>query len=153
TARLLVVDESFADPVPELSVAATVDARPNLVVLRSFGKFYGLAGLRLGFALGHPDAVAALSAMAGPWPVSGPAIAVGRMALADRGWRDATVARLAGDCERMDLIAAAAGWRLAGGCHLFRLYGVGDAVSAQGRLAEFRVWSRRFGWSNDLLRL
>ena len=60
----LLVDESFADPRPELSVAPRAEQRRGLFVLRSFGKFYGLAGLRLGFVLGHPEDIAALSEMA-----------------------------------------------------------------------------------------
>ena len=73
----LVVDESFADAVPQVSLAAEA-GRAGLLVLRSFGKFYGLAGLRLGFVLGCADDIAALDAMAGPWPVSGTAIEIGR---------------------------------------------------------------------------
>ena len=66
----LVIDESFADAVPELSLAPEA-GRPGLLILRSFGKFYGLAGVRLGFALGSDEDIAALAAMSGPWPVSG----------------------------------------------------------------------------------
>ncbi len=58
--------------------------RGNIVVLRSFGKFFGLAGLRLGFALAAPPLAARLTALLGPWAVSGPALAVGTKALADR---------------------------------------------------------------------
>src|SRR5450631_692357 len=79
----LVVDESFADTTPQLSLAAAA-GRPGLLILRSFGKFYGLAGVRLGFALGSEADVSALAALAGPWPVSGVAIAIGRCALLDR---------------------------------------------------------------------
>jgi cobalamin biosynthesis protein CobC len=147
----LVVDESFVDPLPELSVAA--HAGRGLIVLRSFGKFYGLAGLRLGFALGDAVTVAALDAMAGPWPVSGPALAIGAMALADRAWADATTQRLGGEITRIDAMAAAMGWTLAGGTHLFRLYETGDAVAAQARLARYRIWSRIFPWSQGLVRL
>src|SRR5262249_55467482 len=78
----LVVDESFADAVPGMSLAAEA-GKPGLLLLRSFGKFYGLAGLRLGFVLGSEADVAALAGMAGPWPVSGAAIEIGRRALLD----------------------------------------------------------------------
>lgn len=145
----LVVDESFADATPELSLAAEA-GKPGLVILRSFGKFYGLAGLRLGFVLGAEDDVAALSAMSGPWPVSGAAIAVGRRALLDRAWAKATIARLRDDCLRLDAAVKARGWQLVGGTPLFQLYDVGDAVAAQERLAHSRIWSRVFsrqpGW-------
>ena len=84
----LVVDESFGDCAPELSLLpGPIPA--NVLALRSFGKFHGLAGLRLGFVTGAAGEIAALRAIAGPWPVSGPAIAVGAAALADAAWATA----------------------------------------------------------------
>ena len=147
----LVVDESFADPVPHLSVAEAAGER--LLVLRSFGKFYGLAGLRLGCVIAGSDTTAALAAMAGPWAVSGPALAVGTVALADRGWQTATAARLATDAQRLDDLARAAGWPLVGGTALFRLYDTPDAAAAQDGLARRAIWSRIFPWSARWLRL
>lgn len=148
---MLVVDESFADPVPELSVAA--QAGDGLIVLRSFGKFYGLAGVRLGFAIGDSAVIARLGAMAGPWPVAGPALEIGTAALADTDWARATTQRLAQEGPRMDEMAHGAGWSLAGGTHLFRLYDTPDAAAAQDRLAAHRIWSRIFPWSPRLIRL
>jgi cobalamin biosynthesis protein CobC len=145
----LVVDESFADAVPGLSLAPEA-GRPGLIVLRSFGKFYGLAGLRLGFALGHEADVAALAGMLGPWPISGAAIEIGRRALLDRDWARETVVRLVSDSLRLDALARGAGWTLAGGTPLFRLFETGDARAAQTRLAAAKIWSRVFkdrpGW-------
>ena len=145
----LVIDESFADAVPDLSLASEA-GREGLLILRSFGKFYGLAGLRLGFVLAPQADVATLAAMAGPWPVSGPAIAVGRRALLDRDWASATRMRLARDSLRLDALACAAGWTTVGGTPLFRLYDVGDANAAQEGLARAKIWSRIFerhpGW-------
>jgi cobalamin biosynthetic protein CobC len=148
----LLVDESFADPSPELSLCPHAD-RENLVVLRSFGKFHGLAGLRLGFALGCAKTVTALREAAGPWPVSGPAVAVGAAALLDEPWRAATRQRLAQDAARLDALAARAGWSLAGGTDLFRLYETGDALAAQEKLAGVKIWTRAFPWSRGWLRL
>ncbi len=151
----LVVDESFADPTPAISVAPDL-LRPdmaNVLVLRSFGKFYGLAGLRLGFALGAEETIAALSEMAGPWPVSGAALAIGAGALADRAWAEATAARLGAEADRLDRLAAAAGWRPRGGTALFRLYDTPDAAAARTRLARARIWTRAFGYSTTWLRL
>lgn len=150
---LLVVDESFADPLPGISVAAHAGRVPGLVVLRSFGKFYGLAGLRLGFALCEADDVARLAEMAGPWAVAGPALTVGRVALGDAGWRHAMSGQLAADARRLDDLAAAAGWVLVGGTPLFRLYDVGDAAGTQDTLARQRIWTRRFPYSDRWLRL
>lgn len=148
----LVVDESFADMTPDLSLAREA-VRPGLLILRSFGKFYGLAGLRLGFILGHEGDMAGLAAMAGPWPVSGAAIEIGRLALADRDWAAATTARLRADAARMDRLATGAGWTLVGGTGLFRLYHTPDAAAAQDRLAGAHIWSRIFPGSAHWLRL
>jgi cobalamin biosynthetic protein CobC len=145
--RLLVVDESFADPLPDLSVAP--HAGSGIIVLRSFGKFWGLAGLRLGFAAGDPRLIARMRERLGPWPVSGPALTIGRLALADRAWIAATAARLAAEGPRLDALMAAAGARFAGGTHLFRLYDT-DAAGLHDRLARHHIWSRIFparpGW-------
>lgn len=148
----LVVDESFADAVPQLSLAPEAD-RQGLLILRSFGKFYGLAGLRLGFAIGNAADIATLATMSGPWPVSGAAIAVGRRALCDDAWAEATSARLARDCVRLDEMAQAQGWRLVGGASLFRLYETPDALAAQERLARSQIWSRVFAQQPAWLRL
>jgi cobalamin biosynthetic protein CobC len=148
----LVIDESFADAVPAVSLASDA-GRTGLLVLRSFGKFYGLAGLRLGFVLGNEADVAALAAMAGPWPISGVAIEIGRRALLDRAWAEATRARLARDAKRLDDLVRGAGWSSVGGTPLFRLYETGDAVAAQERLARAKIWSRIFGNKPGWLRL
>lgn len=148
----LVVDESFADAVPALSLASEA-GRSGLLILRSFGKFYGLAGLRLGFVLGGEGDIAALSAMAGPWPVSGAAIAVGRRALLDRDWAKATATRLERDCMKLDAEVESRGWRLVGGTPLFRLYETNDALAAQETLARGQIWSRVFKYNPAWLRL
>lgn len=148
----LIVDESFADAVPQLSLAPEAD-RQGLLILRSFGKFYGLAGLRLGFAIGNAADIGKLAAMSGPWPVSGPAIAIGCRALRADGWAAATSARLARDCVRLDAMAQAQGWRLIGGTALFRCYETSDALAAQEKLARGQIWSRAFAKAPTWLRL
>ena len=153
---LLVVDESFADPMPEISVAPLLGRErqgAQIVVLRSFGKFYGLAGLRLGFALGTEPLMTAFRRLSGPWAVSGPAIAAGRAALADETWQEATAGRLAVDAARLDALAERAGWLLVGGTPLFRTYRTEDAAAAQDRLAKARIWTRVFPYSDSWIRL
>ncbi len=105
---------------PGASLAPDV-ARGNIVVLRSFGKFFGLAGVRLGFALAAPPLAARLSALLGPWAVSGPALAVGAKALADRPGSKQTRRRLAKAAARLDAILTEAGLDIVGGTTLFRL--------------------------------
>jgi cobalamin biosynthetic protein CobC len=85
--------------------------------------------------------------------VSGAAIEIGRRALLDRGWAEATNARLARDTVRLDGLAEGAGWKLVGGTPLFRLYETGDAVAAQERLAHAKIWSRIFSGNPGWLRL
>ncbi|MEO8320646.1 MAG: threonine-phosphate decarboxylase CobD [Bradyrhizobium sp.] len=154
TARVgrLVVDESFADARPDLSLAAKA-GQDRLIVLRSFGKFYGLAGARLGFILGSDADIATLAEMAGPWPVSGPAIAIGEAALSDRGWAEATVARLRAEAARLDVLAQSAGWKCVGGTELFRLYDTPNALAAREKLARSQIWTRMFPCSDRWLRL
>ena len=147
----LIVDESFADPRPDLSVAP---ARPaNVTVLRSFGKFWGLAGLRLGFAIAGPDLLARLAERAGPWSVSGPALEIGAAALEDQKWAGDTVTWLSEAALHLDQIVTQHGWRLTGGTHLFRLSHTPDAQTAQDRLARAGIWGRVFPWHPHWLRL
>ena len=118
---LLAVDEAFMDVgPPEASLAGEIH-RGNIIVLRSFGKFFGLAGLRLGFALAAPDLAATFNAALGPWAVSGPAIAIAQRALADDAWIDAARIRLVSAGEKLDQLLAEAGIEVVGGTSLFRL--------------------------------
>ncbi len=99
----LIVDEAFADPEPDNGVAAlagSADA-PNLIVLRSLGKFFGLAGARVGFVFAAPEKLDRLRELIGPWPVAHPSRAVARLALADLAWQDATRKRLADSSQRL----------------------------------------------------
>lgn len=151
-AALRVIDESFCDLCPDESQIALAD-QAGVVVLKSFGKFWGLAGLRLGFAIGDPVLIARLAAMVGPWAVSGPALLVGAAALADEAWARDTRARLVADAARMDALMTGAGAAVAGGTTLFRLYDVGDAAAWQDRLARHRTLGRVFPYSDRWLRL
>ncbi len=147
----LIVDESFADPRPDLSLAR--DVPDNTLILRSFGKFWGLAGLRLGFVVARPTLLAPLADAAGPWAVNGPALHLGAAAMADRIWADDTTLYHAEAALRLDQLASTAGWAPVGGTHLFRLYDTPDATAAQDRLARAHIWSRRFPYSDRWLRL
>lgn len=103
---LLVVDEAFADAQPELSLARHVEKHPSLVVLRSLGKFFGLAGARVGFVLGTDAIRGAVAQQVGPWAVSGPSRRAAQAALADRGWQRAAVVRLRVDSARLAALLA-----------------------------------------------
>jgi len=139
---VLIVDEAFADL--EVGTLAPVLPRPGLLLLRSFGKAYGLAGLRLGFMLGDSVLAALVREALGPWAVSGPAVWAGRAALADEAWRQATIARLTRDVERLDTLLQESGCRVIGGTRLFRLGALDNANGAFERLARRGILVRRF---------
>ncbi len=141
---LLVVDEAFIDAAPLGQSLATDLTRPNLVVLRSFGKFFGLAGVRLGFAVAVPEIARRLRAALGPWAVSGPALAIGTAALADAAWIAATRTRLAADAQRLDGLLVGAGLDVAGGTSLFRLVRTAAAAELFDRLGRAGIFVRRF---------
>jgi cobalamin biosynthetic protein CobC len=149
--RLLVVDEAFADLEDSVSVAPHV--RPGMVVLRSFGKAYGLAGVRLGFALAEPALAARLRRALGPWAVSGPALSIGMQALADAGWREQAAQRLRADGARLDGMLQAAGGRIVGGTLLFRLVEHAEAAGLADRLGAHGIMVRRFAGRPLVLRL
>jgi cobalamin biosynthetic protein CobC len=140
---ILVVDESFADVAPDISLAGETN-RDNIVVLRSFGKFYGLAGLRLGFAIASPRLANRLGATLGPWAVSGPAVAIGEKALADDQWKRRTLERLAADAKRLDEMLAKADLEIVGGTPLYRLTRSQDAGDMFNRLGRAGILVRRF---------
>ena len=152
SAPLMVIDESFADIEPDRSMIAHA-ARPGRIVLKSFGKFWGLAGLRLGFAIAAPDLIAQLAQMLGPWPVSGPAQTIAAAALKDKAWANATRIRLAEEVARLDRLMSDAGAEITGGTSLFRLYRVDAAAAWQDRLARHHIWTRIFPYADDLIRL
>lgn len=147
----LVVDEAFADVDPAVSCAPQT-GRDGLVVLRSFGKFFGLAGARLGFALCPPAVAAALRGALGPWAVSGPAAVVGAVALADEAWIATTRGRLAAAARRLDGLLERAGLEVIGGTTLFRLARCRHARAVFRALAEQGVLVRCFGYRDDWLR-
>jgi len=142
--RLLIVDEAFIDLLPaEASLAG--DLPDNAIVLRSFGKAYGLAGLRLGFAIAAVPLAQRLREELGPWAVSGPALAIGASALADDAWLQAAAARLAADARKLDTLLVSAGFTILGGTPLFRLASHPAAHETVEHLARHGIHVRAFG--------
>ncbi|SHG87279.1 threonine-phosphate decarboxylase [Cognatishimia maritima] len=152
TAPITVIDESFCDVTPENSLISE-STKPSRIILKSFGKFWGLAGLRLGFLIGAPDTIQKMRDMIGPWAVSGPALEVATLALLDQDWATESRARLAKDTSRLDGLMTSAGAVVAGGCDLFRLYEVDDAQTWHDRLGENHILTRIFPYSKTYLRL
>jgi cobalamin biosynthesis protein CobC len=149
---LFVVDEAFMDVGPAGASLAAEVSIGNLVVLRSFGKFFGLAGVRLGFAIATPEIATRLAAMLGPWAVSGLALAAGARALADAAWIKKTQNRLVKSAKKLDGILTNAGLDIVGGTNLFRLaradaagelfHHLGCASILVRRFAEQPAWLR-----------
>lgn len=137
----LVVDEAFMDATPDASLARHCP-RPGLIVLRSLGKFFGLAGARVGFVLAWPALREPLLAELGPWTLAGPARWAAGLALADPAWIDRTRARLARDSARLARLLTVHGLPPAGGCALFqwlrtdRAYALHEALAGRGILTR-----------------
>jgi cobalamin biosynthetic protein CobC len=163
----LVVDAAFADFSALLPhwhevaglilgssprTAMTRREKGGVIVLRSFGKTYGLAGIRLGFAITAPAMAARIREALGPWAVSGPALHVGALALADTAWRQEAANRLGNDAKRLDAMLTAAGCAVVGGTHLFRLVAHADAPTFADRLAHHGILVRQFDYRPDWLR-
>lgn len=145
---LLVVDEAFID----FHARTASLAGDRAVVLRSFGKTYGLAGLRLGFAVADRPLAQRLRDELGPWAVPGPAIEIGRRALADDAWLAETKTRLERDGRRLDDLLTRAGFTVSGGTLLFRLARHANAPSVAHALGRHGIHVRRFAHEPTWLR-
>jgi cobalamin biosynthesis protein CobC len=149
---LLVVDEAFVDVASRDASLAGEVGRGNIVVLRSFGKFFGLAGLRLGFALASVDMASRLAAWLGPWAVAAPAIEIGQAALADAAWAEATRVMLHQESRRLEQMLTQAGLEGIGGTSLFRLARAGAASALFHHLGRAGILVRRFSEQPHWLR-
>ncbi|NIX77868.1 threonine-phosphate decarboxylase CobD [Microvirga terricola] len=147
----LVVDEAFADLDDEASIAGK--KLPGTIVLRSFGKAYGLAGVRLGFAICDPVFSVRIREELGPWAVSGPALALGAQALGDAAWLADQKVRLARACLVLDELLTRADFHIVGGTRLFRLARHPQAGDWFERLARSGIWVRKFNHEQTILRL
>ena len=148
----LIVDEAYADLDPAQSVASFA-GEEGLIVLRSFGKFYGLAGLRLGAVLAAPNILRRMGERLGGWDVSGPALAIGEGAYADRDWQAATRDDLALRMQEMRAVIESSGLEDRGGTDLFRFVRASDARTLWHQLALNGVAVRRFTGDGHHLRI
>jgi cobalamin biosynthetic protein CobC len=148
----LIVDEAFADPEPEHALAALAGGpqAPNLIVLRSLGKFFGLAGARVGFVFGARDKLEALREALGPWPLSGPARAAARQALADHAWQAQTRRDLRAAAQRLAALLAPFGEVT--GSALFASLATPLSLALFEHLARQAILTRHFV-AHDLLRV
>ena len=148
----LVVDEAFVDALPaEHSLIPRLPLQ-GAMVLRSFGKMYGLPGLRLGFLVAPAERAERLREMLGPWPVAGPALAIATRALADDGWLEAARRRLAQDSARLGALLGRIGARALGDTPLFRLVAHPAADTLFETLAAHGILARPFAEDPTWLR-
>jgi cobalamin biosynthetic protein CobC len=147
---LLVVDEAFGDTDPALSLASRAPQLSNLIIFRSFGKFFGLAGLRLGFAIARGDILARFENWLGPWAVSGPALSIAGSLL--RSDVSAIRSRINERCTGLHAVLKGAGLRMAGGTALFTLVADARAGDIYMHLCRHHILVRKFGYAPNWLR-
>lgn len=148
--NLRIVDEAFADAMPEVSM---LPHRNGAIVLRSFGKFFGLAGVRLGFVVANKPVIRELRGQLGDWPISGPAIAIGTAAYCDRAWQSLQRGRLAQGSARLAELLSNHGMDDVGGTANFRLCHAVDAPGLFTHLCRAGILVRPFVDRPDQLRL
>lgn len=139
----LVVDEAFMDATPDQSLAGHSHL-PGLVVLRSLGKFFGLAGARVGFVLAHEDLLLALQEVLGPWALTGPSRHVAKAALEDSQWHMQNRAYLEMAGERLHALLSRHGLTANGGTPLFQWLRHAQADELQELFARQGIWLRLF---------
>nr|WP_275588821.1 aminotransferase class I/II-fold pyridoxal phosphate-dependent enzyme [Croceicoccus hydrothermalis] len=149
----LIVDEAFADARPEHSMADAVANGRRLIVLRSFGKFFGLGGVRLGFVLGPVEVIADYRRRLGDWPVHAAALAIGTAAYADGEWIASARADIDARAHRLARLLCGHGFAPVGDCPLFTLIETDAAPQLFERLARDGVLTRRFDYAPRWLRL
>ena len=138
----LVVDEAFIDTTPAQSLVPLAGA-DGLVVLRSVGKFFGLAGARVGFVFAPGSVRAALAERLGPWTLAGPARWAARHALADRAWQTQARAALLTAGERLQALLETHGLPACGPA-LFKLVATPDAARLHAAFARRGILLRLF---------
>jgi cobalamin biosynthesis protein CobC len=149
--ELTVIDESFCDVCPENTLVDLAN-KPGHIVLKGTGKFWGLAGLRLGFAIAPPDLADKITRKLGPWNISGPAQYIGEKALSDTGWAQATRAGLATMAKQVRDTLAQNGLTPLGGTDLFQLAKTEDAHALYDHLCQNHILTRVFPYSETWIR-
>jgi len=140
---LLVVDEAFIEATTQASMVQA-DMPPGLIVLRSLGKFFGLAGARVGFIFAHEKLLDHMHNLLGPWNVSGPSRFVAQAALQDSNWQAATRARLQQDGARLAYLLQEVNLEPEGGCGLFQWVKTDQAEVIHQQLAQRGILTRLF---------
>ncbi len=150
--QLTIIDESFCDTCPENSLIDLAE-RPNHIILKGTGKFWGLAGLRLGFAISTPELAEKMTQQLGPWNISGPAQFIGQKALSDAAWIAGTRKNLASMTKQLKEILDQNDLKMVGGTDLFQLAETTSAKKLHDHLCRSRILTRIFPYSEKWIRL
>lgn len=150
---LLIVDEAFMEAAPDATSLCSEAPGLSLIVLRSFGKFFGLAGIRLGFCIGPLGPIDRLSAELGPWAISGPALHIASEAISDQHWQEQTRMQLATSSKRLDTILQRNALQVSGGTMLFRHVTSSKAQQLHQSLGQAGILVRKFTHDHQVLRI
>ncbi|MBC2657313.1 MULTISPECIES: threonine-phosphate decarboxylase CobD [Pseudomonas] len=145
----LVVDEAFMDNTPELSLASHAH-QVGLIVLRSFGKFFGLAGVRLGFVLAEHRLLRLLAEQVGPWAVSGPTRVLGQACLRDVAGHARQRQRSEAASQQLVAVLQRYGFKPQGGCALFQWLITDEAERLYHFMARRGILLRLFAHNSSL---
>jgi cobalamin biosynthetic protein CobC len=145
----LIVDEAFMDATPHDSLCSH-SANEGLIVLRSVGKFFGMAGARAGFVCANATLLDVARERLGPWTVTGPVRYALRHALADIAWHAQARTRLQACSARLAQLLAKQGIVPTAGCAFFQWWRSDRAGDMHRALATQGIFTRLFDRPHSL---
>ena len=146
--RILIIDESF-----KMFSSRRIQKFDNVIQINSLGKFFGLAGVRLGFVSGPSDFIKSVRGMLGPWPVSSVAAEIGIIALNDKTWISAMEKILLEGSNVLHRACNTKNWKLIGKTNLFHTYATSSCLEVEEQFAAHYIWIRTFDYSKSWVRL
>ena len=147
--EFLIIDQSFHS----ISSRKIQRLKKNMIRINSFGKFFGLAGIRLGFVSGPAKLIKSLEKLVGPWQVSNLALNIGMQALTDNKWILTTEKTLMQSSQKLKDLFASVNWNLIGNTFLFHTYSTENAKKVEEHFAMEKIWVRTFDYSDKWVRI
>ena len=145
--RILIIDESF-----KMFSSRKTQKFNNIIQINSLGKFFGLAGVRLGFVSGPSDFIKTVKAILGPWPVSTLAAEIGIVALNDKVWISEMEKILVTESNTLLEACSSKNWELIGKTSLFHTYATSSCLEVEKQFAAHGIWIRTFDYSKTWVR-
>ena len=145
---LLIIDESF-----KMFSSRKIRKLDNVIQINSLGKFFGLAGVRLGFVSGPSDFIKSVRNMLGPWPISSLAAEIGLVALNDKIWISEMEKILLAASNALYEVCNSKNWKLVGKTNLFHTYDISNCLEVEEQFAAHSIWVRTFDYSDTWVRL